>query len=238
MTTTLRHRAIAVALATWLGGARGAAAQPTAPAPAPPTTPPTTPPPVARPAQPSGPDMNAYYQVGADSLPQEGVPKGEIRGPFTLPAARPIPARSTPTGSTSRRSTIRDVPRSLMVFQDGQAFKDEKGDMRAQNVMDNLIYRREIPVMIGVFINPGRTPDQPEPTPPELGRPRHQPADRVQLARRQVRPRDHRRADAGALRRSTTSRRTPSCTASAARAPARSRRSRWPGSGPTSSARC
>ena len=27
--------------------------------------------------------------------------------------------------------------------------------MRAQNVMDNLIYRREIPVMIGVFINPG-----------------------------------------------------------------------------------
>ena len=64
-----------------------------------------------------------------------------------------------------------------MVFQDGQAFKDEKGDMRAQNVMDNLIYRREIPVMIGVFINPGRRPDQPEPTPgtgataPPTGRP-------------------------------------------------------------------
>ena len=51
-----------------------------------------------------------------------------------------------------------------MIFQDGQAFKDENGDMRAQNVMDNLIYRREIPVMIGVFINPGRRPDQPEPT--------------------------------------------------------------------------
>jgi enterochelin esterase family protein len=29
--------------------------------------------------------------------------------------------------------------------------------------MDNLIYRREIPVMLGVFINPGRTPEQPEP---------------------------------------------------------------------------
>jgi enterochelin esterase family protein len=35
--------------------------------------------------------------------------------------------------------------------------------MRAQVVMDNLIYRREIPVMIGVFINPGRRPEQPEP---------------------------------------------------------------------------
>ena len=31
--------------------------------------------------------------------------------------------------------------------------------------MDNLIYRREIPVMIGVFINPGRTPEQVEPSP-------------------------------------------------------------------------
>jgi enterochelin esterase family protein len=30
--------------------------------------------------------------------------------------------------------------------------------------MDNLLYRREIPVMIRVFINPGRRPDQPEPT--------------------------------------------------------------------------
>ena len=35
--------------------------------------------------------------------------------------------------------------------------------------MDNLIYRREIPVMIGVFINPGRRPDQPEPTPSNWG---------------------------------------------------------------------
>ena len=35
--------------------------------------------------------------------------------------------------------------------------------------MDNLIYRREIPVMIGVFINPGRRPDQPEPRPADWG---------------------------------------------------------------------
>jgi enterochelin esterase family protein len=56
-----------------------------------------------------------------------------------------------------------------MVFQDGQAFKQEDGDLRAQNVMDNLIYRHEIPVMIGVFINPGRTPEQPEPTPADWG---------------------------------------------------------------------
>jgi enterochelin esterase family protein len=36
-------------------------------------------------------------------------------------------------------------------------------------VLDNLIYRRELPVMITVFINPGRTPEQPEPTPANWG---------------------------------------------------------------------
>jgi enterochelin esterase-like enzyme len=58
-----------------------------------------------------------------------------------------------------------EIPTALMIYQDGQAFEDENGDLRAQNVMDNLIYRREIPVMIGVFINPGRPSDQPEPSP-------------------------------------------------------------------------
>jgi enterochelin esterase-like enzyme len=120
--------------------------------------------------KPVAPTANpdSQYRLGPDSLPQEGVPRGEIRGPFTLPSqAYPgtqhtywvyVPAQYDPA-----------VPAALMVFQDGQAFKDEKGDMRAQNVIDNLIYRREIPVMIGVFINPGRRPDQPEPTPREWG---------------------------------------------------------------------
>jgi enterochelin esterase-like enzyme len=56
-----------------------------------------------------------------------------------------------------------------MIFNDGQAFKAADGDLRAHNVIDNLIYRREIPVMIGVFINPGRTPEQPEPNPKDWG---------------------------------------------------------------------
>jgi enterochelin esterase family protein len=51
-----------------------------------------------------------------------------------------------------------------MIYNDGQAFMNPDGDIHAPIVMDNLIYRREIPVMIGVFINPGRRPDQPEPT--------------------------------------------------------------------------
>jgi enterochelin esterase family protein len=56
-----------------------------------------------------------------------------------------------------------------MIFNDGHAFVMPEGGTNAQNVMDNLIYRREIPVMIGVFINPGRRPDQPEPDQHEWG---------------------------------------------------------------------
>lgn len=114
--------------------------------------------------RPSVPSPDSQYRLGPDSMVHEGVPKGEIRGPFVLPSqVYPgtqhtywvyVPAQYDPA-----------VPAALMVFQDGQAFKDENGDMRAQNVMDNLIYRREIPVMLGVFINPGRTPQQQEPSP-------------------------------------------------------------------------
>jgi enterochelin esterase family protein len=113
---------------------------------------------------PPRPNPDSQYRLGPDSFPQDGVPKGEIRGPFVIPSyVYPgtqhtywvyVPAQYDPKLATA-----------LMVFQDGQAFKDENADMRAQNVMDNLIYRREIPVMIGVFINPGRTPEQPEPSP-------------------------------------------------------------------------
>jgi len=107
------------------------------------------------------PNPDSQYRLGPDSMAQEGVPQGEIRGPFTLPSqVFPgtqhtyfvyVPAQYDPS-----------VPASLMIFNDGQAFMAPEGDLRAQNVMDNLIYRREIPVMIGVFINPGRRPDQPE----------------------------------------------------------------------------
>ena len=120
------------------------------------------------PAAPAAPNPNSQYRIGPDSLPQDGVPKGEIRGPFTLPS-KVYPGTQHTYWVYVPAQYDSAVPASLMIFQDGQAFKAEDGDLRAQNVMDNLIYRREIPVMIGVFINPGRTPEQPEPNPREWG---------------------------------------------------------------------
>jgi enterochelin esterase family protein len=56
-----------------------------------------------------------------------------------------------------------------MIFQDGHAFVSPDGNYRIPFVFDNLIYRREMPVTIGVFINPGRTPDQKEASASEWG---------------------------------------------------------------------
>src|SRR6266498_3049240 len=77
----------------------------------------------------TGPNMNSQYRLGPDSMPQEGVPKGEIRGPFTLPSqAYPgtqhtywvyVPAQYDPA-----------TPASLMIYNDGQAFMAPAGDIR------------------------------------------------------------------------------------------------------------
>lgn len=43
----------------------------------------------------------------------------------------------------------------VMVFQDGNNYADPKGQCKVGNVFDNLIAKKEIPALIGVFINPG-----------------------------------------------------------------------------------
>ena len=98
-------------------------------------------------------------------------PKAKSAGRSRCPV-RPIRERSTRTGSTCRLSTTRQAPASLMIFQRRPGVhRTWRATVRAPNVLDNLIYRRELPVMLAVFINPGRTPEQPEPTPQELGQP-------------------------------------------------------------------
>ena len=77
---------------------------------------------LAQPQAPAAPNPDMHYQLGPDSLPRDGVPKGDVRGPFTLPSeAYPgtqhtywvyVPAQYDPK-----------VSASLMVFNDGQAFK-------------------------------------------------------------------------------------------------------------------
>jgi enterochelin esterase-like enzyme len=118
------------------------------------------------PAQAPNPD--AFYSLGPDSFPRDGVAQGEVRGPFTLPSEA-YPGTQHTYWVYVPAQYDAAVPASLMIFNDGQAFKNMEGDLRVPNVVDNLIWRRELPVMLAVFINPGRRPDQPEPTPQEWG---------------------------------------------------------------------
>jgi enterochelin esterase family protein len=109
-----------------------------------------------------------HYRLGPDSLEQENVPHGKVSGPNTLPC-EVFPGTSHTYWTYVPAQYDPQRPCRLMVFNDGHAFLNPEGDVRATNVLDNLIHRRELPVMIAVFINPGRRPDQPEPNSREWG---------------------------------------------------------------------
>ena len=136
------------------------------------------------------------YQLGPDSEPHEGVPQGKVIGPTALPSkVYPnttrdywvyVPAQYDPS-----------KPACLMIFFDGHAYVGLKGNYRIPYVFDNLIYRREMPVTIGVFINPGHTARPEGGLRRRLGRPHHQPPRRIQRAGRQILQAHRRRAAAG-----------------------------------------
>jgi enterochelin esterase family protein len=101
------------------------------------------------------------YRLGPDSEPQPGVPRGKVSEWAKLPSeAYPGTLHDYCVYVPAQYDRTR--PAALMLFQDGQAWVRLDGDYRVPYVLDNLIYRREIPVIIAVFINPGRRPDQPE----------------------------------------------------------------------------
>ena len=103
------------------------------------------------------------YKFGPDSIRHEGVPQGTVT--------------KHEWKSKIFEGTIRDYwiyvpkqydpakPACLMVFQDGHTYVGETGDFRAPIVFDNLISKGEMPVTIGLFINPGHraetTPERP-----------------------------------------------------------------------------
>ena len=95
------------------------------------------------------------YSLGPDSLPQEGVPKGKLEGPFLF--------RSKVFEGTIRKYWIyvpaqydAKKPAAVLVMQDGQRASNPNGVIRTQNVLDNLIQKKEMPITIGIFITPGQ----------------------------------------------------------------------------------
>jgi hypothetical protein len=97
------------------------------------------------------------YLLGPDSMSHTNVPHGKVIGPLTLASVVftnttrnywiYVPAQYDPSNAAC-----------LMIFQDGHTYVNANGEWRVPNAFDNLIYRREMPVTLAVFINPGHTP--------------------------------------------------------------------------------
>jgi enterochelin esterase family protein len=113
--------------------------------------------------------VDDVYKLGPDSQPQPGVPEGKVVGPLTLESQSVYPGTTRNYWVYVPAQYDGKKPACLMVFQDGHFFVNKTGEYRIPVVFDNLIYRREMPVTLAVFINPGRTPDQTEATDQEWG---------------------------------------------------------------------
>lgn len=63
------------------------------------------------------------------------------------------------------------TPAAVMVFQDGHAYVSETGDFRVPIVFDNLIAAGEMPITVGIFLNPGHKSEQLPEKPGWAGKP-------------------------------------------------------------------
>jgi enterochelin esterase family protein len=100
------------------------------------------------------------YAIGPDSMPQPGVPKGKLEGPFEW--------KSKTFEGTTRKYWVYvpaqyqpEKPACVMVFQDGHAYALPAEAYKAPVVFDNLIHKKEMPVTIGIFVNPGNKEGEP-----------------------------------------------------------------------------
>ncbi|MGH9344106.1 MAG: SMP-30/gluconolactonase/LRE family protein [Terriglobia bacterium] len=96
------------------------------------------------------------YALGPDSQRQPGVPVGAVTHYTWTSKIFPgtvrdywvyVPAEYNP-----------QKPACVMVVQDGGGFILDTGAARMPIVFDNLIFKHEMPVTIGIFINPGVLP--------------------------------------------------------------------------------
>lgn len=97
------------------------------------------------------------YKLGPDSERQEGVPVGKVTN-YTWDESKVYPGTKRSYSVYVPQQYDGSTPAALMVFQDGGSYLNEKGHFRATVVMDNLIHKKQMPVTIGVFINPGEVP--------------------------------------------------------------------------------
>src|SRR5215831_3295335 len=88
------------------------------------------------------------YSPGPDSQSHPDVPKGEVTK-STFEQSKIFPGTTRDYWVYVPKQYDPAKPSPLMVFQDGLKYN-------APFVFDNLIHKKEIPPLIGIFVTPGR----------------------------------------------------------------------------------
>lgn len=103
-----------------------------------------------------------YYPPAPETQKKEDVPEGEIhRHSWNNSKIFPDTEREFEVYIPAQYDG--SEPAALLVFQDGlrHSDKNNEGGLRVPIVLDNLIASGDVPVTVGIFINPGRMKDQP-----------------------------------------------------------------------------
>ncbi|MCB1228899.1 MAG: esterase family protein [Verrucomicrobiae bacterium] len=102
-----------------------------------------------------------YYDYTPDSLEKPDVPKGTVTQ-HEWKDSKIFPGTSREYVVYVPAQYDGTKPAALMVFQDGLRHADPNtsNGLHATTVLDNLIAAGDIPVTVGVFINPGRNANQ------------------------------------------------------------------------------
>jgi len=96
------------------------------------------------------------YPLTPDSERQAGVPSGQVTKHTWTSTVFPGTQRDYWVYVPAQYRA--DTPAAVMVFQDGGRFVAEDGRWRVPVVFDNLIHRGEMPVTVGIFVDPGVVP--------------------------------------------------------------------------------
>ena len=98
------------------------------------------------------------YVLGPDSQVKEGVPQGKVTQMPAWTNSKIYPGTTRDWWIYVPAQYKAETPANVMVFCDGGGFVKADGQFRVPVVFDNLIAKGEMPVTIGIFINPGVFP--------------------------------------------------------------------------------
>ncbi len=98
------------------------------------------------------------YKHPPESERQEGIPQGKVTR-YEWKSEKVYPGTIREYWTYVPAQYDGKTPAAVMVFQDGHTYVNEKGWYRVPIVFDTLIHKGEMPVTVGVFINPGHKSD-------------------------------------------------------------------------------